>query len=121
MSGPGAGRGDSLVTVAGFGSVVEAEGVRGVLLDAGIEAFVADGNLLSVDPLLGPALGGVGLQVRRSDSERALELIREHETSSRKEAAEGTDPERAESTCISCGAEFPEYLERCPSCGLDYG
>lgn len=108
------------VTVASFTTIVEAEAVRGVLESEGIPALVTDANLVSMNPTFGPAIGGVGLQVRAADAERALAIVREHEAEARREVVEDVLVERSETACLACGAEFPEYLERCPACGLSY-
>lgn len=109
-----------LVTVTSYPTVVEAETVRGLLEAEGIRAFVADGEAATVRP---DGWGAVAaIQVSREDAARASAIIREHEEeirASREAAADGE--EEGKETCISCGAEFPEYLDRCPACGLSYG
>jgi hypothetical protein len=62
---------DELVTVHNANWVHDAMFVKSVLEGDGIDAFVPDEHTLSVDPALGAALGGVRVQVRASDAERA--------------------------------------------------
>jgi Putative prokaryotic signal transducing protein len=45
------------------------------LQNAGIESFVADDNIVSMDFLLGNAIGWIKVQVRDEDADRALELL----------------------------------------------
>jgi len=108
------------VTVGTFATVVEAEALRGILEGEGIRALVTDANLLSVHPLLGSAVGGVGLQVHAADAERALAVVRAHQGAEEGDAVPGEAADRSDTACLACGAEFPEYLERCPACGLSY-
>lgn len=66
---------DDLVTVHNANWVHDALFVKSVLEGDGIDAFVPDEHTLSVDPALGAALGGVRVQVRASDAERARRVI----------------------------------------------
>lgn len=68
---------DELVTVHNANWVHDALFVKSVLEVDGIDAFLPDEHTLSVDPGLGAALGGVRVQVRASDAERAREVISE--------------------------------------------
>lgn len=66
---------NELVTVHNANWVHDALFVKSVLEGDGIDAFVPDEHTLSVDPALGAALGGVRVQVRTSDAERARRVI----------------------------------------------
>lgn len=66
---------DELVTVHSANWIHDALFVKSVLEGDGIDAFVPDEHTLSVDPALGVALGGVRVQVRASDAERARLVI----------------------------------------------
>ena len=66
---------DDLVTVHNANWIHDALFVKSVLEGDGIDAFVPDEHTLSVDPALGAALGGVRVQVRASDAERARRVI----------------------------------------------
>ena len=66
---------DDLVTVHNANWVHDALFVKSVLEGDGIAAFVPDEHTLSVDPALGAALGGVRVQVRTADAERARRVI----------------------------------------------
>jgi hypothetical protein len=109
------------VTIARFDTVVEAESVRGILADAGIAAHLTDTHLVTADPLSGIALGRIRLQVEPARAAEAARIVEAHErgVQEAREARE-IDPEGSENACIACGAPFPEYLERCPACGLSY-
>ena len=66
---------DELVTIHNANWIHDALFVKSVLEGDGIDAVVPDEHTLSVDPALGAALGGVRVQVRASDAERARRVI----------------------------------------------
>ena len=65
----------SMVTVATFGIPFDAHIARGRLEDAGVHVHIADEHLVGVASHLGPAVGGIKVQVRASDAERALSIL----------------------------------------------
>jgi len=68
---------ERLVTVETFSSAWEAQLARACLEGEGIHAIVADEHFFRLYGALSSTLGGVQLQVRREDSERAAELLRQ--------------------------------------------
>lgn len=64
--------GTRLVTVATFDQVVQAQMAADALRAAGIDAAVSDAELVSMDWLLGQAVGGIKVQVRDEDADRAV-------------------------------------------------
>lgn len=109
------------VTIARYDSALEAESVVGYLAGAGIPAHLVDAHLVTSDPFSGLAIGRIRLQVAPAHAAEAMALLEEHdrEIAGAREARE-IDPEGSENACVACGAPFPEYLERCPACGLSY-
>jgi rubrerythrin len=108
---------------------VEAQMICRLLQGAGVEAFA--GEDLSVAGLwLFGTIAGVfdaGVFVSRTDADRAVELIRQHERlEAERSNAQGS---QVETTCEECGktAAFPAAqratVQSCPSCGayLDVG
>ncbi len=67
--------GDRFVTIAAFSQSIDAYVVKTRLEDEGIECFLADEHLVSINWLLSDAVGGVRLKVWKEDAERALEII----------------------------------------------
>ena len=67
---------EDLVTVAAFAGVAEAQLARERLELEGILAFVADAQTSGVMPFLTSATGGVRVQVKQEDAERAREILR---------------------------------------------
>ena len=54
----------------------EAHLAKAKLLSEGIECFVADDNLVSINPFYANAIGGVKLKVWEGDVKEALELLK---------------------------------------------
>jgi hypothetical protein len=67
---------DDLVTVASFPDVAEALLAKERLELEGILAFVADQQTAGVMPYLTSSSGGVRVQVKPADLERAQEILR---------------------------------------------
>jgi hypothetical protein len=65
------------VEVRAFDNYITAHIVLGRLQDAGINCHLKDEYILTIDPLLGPALGGIKLMVAAPQAERALGLLEE--------------------------------------------
>jgi hypothetical protein len=65
----------SLVTLRQYLTVQEAVMAKSILDSAGIESFLADENVISMNCLWSNALGGVKLQVRKTDVAVASELL----------------------------------------------
>ena len=64
-----------LVTVATFDEGPRARLAQNVLREAGIDAVVTDESLIGMDWLMSNAVGGVKVQVREADVERAVEVL----------------------------------------------
>jgi hypothetical protein len=96
----------ALVTLEHFRDVPQALLAKGKLEWAGIECWLADGNLVRMDWLLSNAIGGIRLQVRQPDFESARALL-----------DEPIPPEFSEE---QVGEPFAQ--PRCPRCySLDIG
>jgi hypothetical protein len=66
-----------LVTIATFDEAPKARLAQNALQTAGIQSTVADETLVAMDWLLSNAVGGVKVQVRDEDAERAVEALNE--------------------------------------------
>lgn len=64
-----------LITLATFDTPIDAEIAKNKLEAAGVRAFLADEATVRMASYLGPAMGGVKLQVRDSDVELALSVL----------------------------------------------
>ena len=67
---------EKLVTIAKYHFVDMAQIAKLTLMSKGIDSFLADEFMSSYLPI---AMGGIRLQVRESDVERAKEILRELE------------------------------------------
>lgn len=63
------------VQIRSFDNYLEANIVLSMLQDANINCHLKDENIITIDPLLSPALGGMKLMVHHSQIERAWELM----------------------------------------------
>ena len=106
---------DDFVTIATFSQPIEAHIVRTRLEDEGIECFIKDEHLVSVNWLLSNAVGGVRLKVRKEDAERAaLIIIGEGDDGGEGEAAAAGEAEES-IRCVECGSEdvsFEKFSRR---------
>src|SRR5580704_353168 len=91
--------GSKMVTIASFPSVIEAQLAKSRLESEGIDCFVADENIVTMNWLYSNAVGGVKLQVDRADFEVARQLL-ELPASRPKTKEEGA----AEVICMNCGS-----------------
>ena len=64
-----------LVTIATFDQAAKARLAQNALTEAGIKAAVADEAVVTMDWLLGPAVGFIKLQVMDEDSDRAVNVL----------------------------------------------
>jgi len=68
------------VALRSFDNYVLAHIVLNMLRDAGINCHLKDENIITIDPFLSPAIGGMKLMVETSQVEEATELLEETET-----------------------------------------
>src|SRR5262249_49246243 len=109
---------DDLATIATFRFLYEAELAKKFLEEEGIASYIADGETINMDWLLGTALGNIKLQVATSDAEKATETMakwpKPRDRSVEQEA--GVDTLR----CLSCGKRMLEEQLQCEECGWSY-
>ena len=83
---------DELVTIARFTNQPELDIARGFLESEGISSWAPEEHLVaSTGGLYGIAVGGMRLQVRASDAERASKLIEEIDEAASPSLTEGPD------------------------------
>ena len=66
---------EELITVANFSHPTEADPVVAWLESEGIECFVTNEHTITMNWLYSNAIGGVGVQVKAADVERANEIL----------------------------------------------
>ncbi|MCF8278563.1 MAG: DUF2007 domain-containing protein [Flavobacteriales bacterium] len=74
----------------------------------GIEYFLKDQKTVAIDPLVSNAIGGIKLQVREEDEERARALVAEIEANN-----SGT---QLGDVIVVNGQKYEKTLDECPSC-----
>jgi Putative prokaryotic signal transducing protein len=96
-----------LISIATFTNPLEAHIVRGRLRAEGIETWVAHEHHIWANWFLSTALGGVKLQVRPEDAQRAEEILRQEQAGDFETLVADTDKESAEPrpACPVCRSE----------------
>ena len=67
------------IELRSFDNYIEANIVLNMLRHQNIHCHLKDENIITIDPLLSPALGGMKLMVHHTDVERAWDLMEEAE------------------------------------------
>ncbi len=67
---------DTLVTIMTMENGFKANLLRVRLEDSGIQAFVFDENVATINPLYHNLIGGIKVKIKESDKEKALELLK---------------------------------------------
>jgi len=67
---------EPIVTIATFGTPLQANILASRLEADGVQCFIADAETIGVHGLLAGAVGGVKIQVRESDGPRAAAILR---------------------------------------------
>src|SRR5262245_18208915 len=104
---------DDLVIVATFRYLPEAEAARMHLESEGIQAFLADAEIVTMDWLIANAVGDIKLQVAGRDVEQVKRILNRVQARRRYRETGAEDVNE----CLACGAHIPEDKTRCPSCG----
>lgn len=63
------------VPIRSFDNYIEANIVLYMLQNEGINCYLKDENIITIDPLLSPAIGGMKLMVHHTQLERAWDLM----------------------------------------------
>lgn len=87
--------------IASFDNFMLANMTLGMLTENGIKCHLKDEHIVTIDPLLNPAVGGIKLLVEESDFEKAKDLIRKAEDDFVKDIA-----------CPGCGVHALVVEER---------
>lgn len=99
---------DKIVVFETFYNPIEANIVKGRLIDSGVQCFLSDENTITINPLYTQALGGVKLHLFEKDVELARRIL---------QSGEGEIPltEEAEAAtvavCPSCGSANVGYVQ----------
>lgn len=102
---------DRLTTVATFDLAAKAEVARNVLEDAGIRAVITDSEIVAMDWLISNAVGGIKVQVREEDAERAAAVLDEQLSTDAGLAAEGIDEDELARQALAAGAPEEDESE----------
>ncbi|MBU0494185.1 MAG: hypothetical protein KKA73_24265 [Chloroflexi bacterium] len=101
---------DRLITIAAFSHQAEAHIPQARLEAEGIWSFIADRETVGANWLYSNAVGGVKLQVRDTDLDRAIEILGIEPPEIEFDDADWMDEEQDdESTCPSCQSDNIHY------------
>lgn len=88
-----------LVTLQTFSNPIDAHMLKSKLESEDIQCFLADENMVTLNPLSNIGIGGIKLKIRREDAERALAIVNENKNSP------VTDENDNIIICPKCGSE----------------
>lgn len=109
---------NDFVTIATFQFLTEAEVSKLALEAEGIKVFLADVETVSMDWMIGNAIGYIKLQVPGSQVEAAVALL--EQVRAEHQRHEGDDEDAESEKCLSCGVPLPPDATLCPACGWTY-
>lgn len=69
----------NFIQLRSFDNYIHANIQLGMLQDKGINCHLADEYIVTLDPLLSPAIGGMKLMVHETQADRAMRLLEETE------------------------------------------
>ena len=67
----------SLITIQTCNSAIDAHILQNTLEGEGIECYIFDENIVTVNPLYGNAVGGIKLKINEEDKENAIAILSE--------------------------------------------
>jgi len=100
---------DDLIDVYEAANAIEANLVKNLLVESGIEATVSEQN----EPFAGLTIVPPNVYVRRVDEEKARKVVEAYEDEL-DEKADGPDWK-----CAKCGEDVPGSFDECFKCGAD--
>lgn len=103
------------ITVATFTYPHQSAILKGRLESEGIQCFIKDENIVNANPFYSNAVGGVKVQVRENDAERASEIVKDYFYNVNSEDEFEPEPPvvyKPEDPEIS-----PQEKIKCPFCG----
>jgi hypothetical protein len=95
--------GSRLVTLKSFPNAIEAHLVKIQLEDAGIQSFVFDEHISTMNPLYNQAVGGVKVKVASDDRDAALNIIQFDSTVHETEVSRHTACPHCKSSDVQSG------------------
>jgi len=97
---------DKIIVFETFYNPIEANIVKSRLMDSGIQCFLSDENMVTINPLYTQALGGVRLHLFERDADLARNILGE-----KVPALETTGEEEGEIICPNCGSHHVGYVQ----------
>ncbi len=101
---------EKLVTIKQYNQIMEAHIIKSKLEAEGINCFLQDESLVSINWLYANAIGGVKLQVCASDVEKAIKIINE-EVEIKVDLEKEQNESMSNDSCLQCNSK-DIYCER---------
>ena len=67
----------AFVLIYSFDNYIKAHIAMGVLKEQGIDCWLKDENVVTIDPLLSNAVGGIKLMVAKEQAQQAIDILKE--------------------------------------------
>ena len=93
---------DTIITLATFTFPADAYLLLNKLQENNIECSIADENIVTADPLLTSAVGGIKVRIFERDSEKALAVVKEIKLAKEVDEKWAKDYEPADAYCPQC-------------------
>lgn len=93
-----------MITLKTFDNSIDAHLLKTKLESEGISCFLFDENIVSLDPLYNMAVGGIKLRIAETDQEKAIQIIRQIETTNY------TNEQNKAVVCQRCASENIGYF-----------
>jgi DNA-directed RNA polymerase subunit RPC12/RpoP len=94
---------ENIVTIETYDSVAKAHLAKSKLEAFGIECFLADENIIGLNPLYNQAIGGIKLKIFEKDYQAASEILEE------KYNIDTEEESNSEIVCPNCGSTNVAY------------
>lgn len=99
---------DKIIVFETYYNPMEANIIKARLMDSGIQCFLSDENMITVNPLYNQALGGVKLHLFQKDAGHARELLKDQDFQIDEEPVAEADNAVA---CPKCGSTNVGYVQ----------
>lgn len=97
---------DKIVVFETYYNPIEANIIKSKLMDADIQCFLTDENIITLNPLYTQALGGVKLHLFEKDVDLARSILQETIPT-----PETSEQEEGEYVCPECGSHNVGYVQ----------
>lgn len=108
---------DKIIVFETYYNPIEANIIKGRLMDSGVQCFLSDENVITINPLYTQALGGVKLHLFEKDVETARSILQDEEIQIALNHEAGQEQEsvntviQSDETCPNCGSSNVGFVQ----------